>query len=62
MNLLKLVDYIKTVKVNFNRRVKDARLEVYNDHLAGCDECQGGYHCMCEEGLKLLNKYNSLKC
>ena len=24
----KLMDYIKTVRINFNRRVKDARVEV----------------------------------
>jgi Zn-dependent alcohol dehydrogenase len=56
MNLLKIVDYINTVRVNFNRRVKDVRIEVYNDHVAECESCKSGYNAMCDKGRSLLIK------
>ena len=56
MNLLKIVDYINTVRVDFNRRVKDVRIEVYNDHVEECESCKSGYNAMCDKGRSLLIK------
>ena len=61
MIVLKLVDYIKAIKANFGRRIQEAHIEVYNDHVAGCDECQGGYEDRCEEGSKLSRKCVDVK-
>lgn len=56
MILAKLDDYIKSIRVNFNRRVKDARIEIYNEHVAECESCKSGYNAMCEKGRSLLIK------
>ncbi len=49
-------EYIDRIMLDIHKRIKEARIEVYNDHVAGCDECQGGYEDRCEEGSKLLRK------
>ena len=56
MTMHKLMDYINTIRINFNRRVKDARVEVYNDHVKECEPCKSGYNTMCDKGRSMLIK------
>ncbi|MFQ5686555.1 MAG: hypothetical protein ACE5GV_07840 [Candidatus Scalindua sp.] len=34
-------EYIDRIMLDIHKRIKEARIEAYNDHVAGCDECQG---------------------